>query len=309
MSNISQPIDKTGLPYAIGCYAFWGLFPIYWKFLSHIDALETLMHRIIWSFIFYVVVMFLRVLWGKKFYDPVTKREWLLAAITGILMTVNWWVYIYSVNIGRIVEGSLAFFISPLMAVAVGVAIFNEPFPKLLKIAFLLALIGVGVQIIYGDHFPWIAIVMSSCFCAYGAIKKIVKVKATQFSMMETAIVLLPAIILAFTLRMQSEIILESSDWWLLASSGIVTGIPLLLFAIAAQRLPYSLMGMIQFIGPTMQFAIGVWVYNEPMTTAIWLSFAFIWTGVGLYFTDRVRVALNIRKASRVPLATPEEPR
>ncbi len=309
MNTQSKPIDKTGLLPAIGCYSLWGLFPIYWKFLSHIDALETLVHRIIWSFVFYIAIMGARVLIGKQFSQKVTKRDWMLAIITGILMSANWWVYIYAMNIERIIETSLAYFINPLLSVAVGVLIFREPFPKLLKIAFILAMIGVAIQIGYGDHFPWIALTLATSFCIYGAIKKIVTVNATQFSMMESAVVLLPALVFAYTLRAESDLTLQTADWLFLAGGGIATGIPLILFAMAAQKLPYSVMGMLQFIGPTIQFLLGYYLYKEPVNQIGWISYGFIWGGVSLYFIDRIRVANNLRKASKVPLATPQSPK
>ena len=211
-------------------------------------------------------------------------------------------------NIERIIETSLAYFLNPLLSVAVGVLVFREPFPKLLKLAFALAMIGVGIQMGYGETFPWIALALATNFCAYGAIKKIVTVNATQFSMMESAIVLIPALILAVTLRMESDMILTNTDWLFLAGGGVATGIPLLLFAMAAQKLPYSVMGMLQFIGPTIQFILGYYLYKEPISTVGWISYCFIWGGVGVYLIDRIRVARNLRKASRIPLATPEEP-
>ncbi len=307
--NTPQPLNKHALLPALGCYSLWGFFPVYWKLLSHVDAMETLTHRIIWSFIFYIAIMAARVLWSKAFAQPVTKRDWLLALFTGVLMAVNWGVYIYAMNIDRIIESSLAYFINPLMSVAVGVFIFREPFPKLLKVAFVMALIGVGIQIGYGDHFPWIALILATSFCIYGAIKKIITVNATQFSMMESAVVLLPALIFAVMLRSDSDMPLEQLDWILLAGGGVITGIPLLLFAMAAQRLPYSVMGMLQFIGPTIQFGLGYWLYEEPINLAGWVSFGFIWGGVGLYLMDRIRVARALRKKSRVPLAVPQSPK
>ena len=304
----SQTIDKRALFPAVGCYLLWGFFPLYWKFLTHVDALETLMHRIIWSFVFYLAIMGIRFFMGGKFSEPVTKRDWGLALITGLLMSGNWGVYIYAVNIDRIIESSLAYFINPLMSVGVGVILFREAFPKLLKFALILASIGVGIQIGYGDQFPWIALTLAISFCIYGAIKKIVIINPTQFSMMESAVVLLPALILAFTLRMESETTLQTLDWWMLAGGGIVTGIPLLLFAMAAQKLPYSLMGMLQFIGPSLQFLLGYFLFEEPVTQAGWIALGFIWGGVGLYLADRIMVASSLRKASKVPLATPQNP-
>lgn len=308
MNTPTQPITKQGLIPAIGCYAWWGLFPIYWKLLDHIDALETMAHRIIWSFVFYIAIMGGRVFIGQKFSQPVTKRDWWLAIVTGVLMSANWWVYIYAINVERIIETSLAYFINPLLSVAVGVLIFREAFPPLLKLAFILAMIGVGIQIGYGDTFPWIAVVLATSFCIYGAIKKIVTVNATQFSMMESAVVLIPAIVLAFTLRMENDMTLSTADWWLLAGGGIATGVPLVLFAMAVQRLPYSVMGMLQFIGPTIQFMLGYFLYKEPVSAVGWLSYSIIWLAVSIYMIDRIRVACNLRKASKVPLATPQNP-
>lgn len=308
MNTSPQPITKEGLIPAVGCYVWWGFFPIYWKFLSHVDALETMAHRIIWSLFFYFAVMAARTFFGKPFSQSVTKRDWMLAAITGVLMSINWWVYIYAMNIDRIIETSLAYFINPLMSVAVGVVIFREPFPKLLKLAFILAMIGVGIQIGYGETFPWIALVLAGSFCIYGAIKKIVTVNATQFSMMESATVLVPAIVLAFTLRLESDQTLAMMDWWLLIGGGLATGVPLILFATAAQRLPYSVMGMLQFIGPTIQFLLGYYLYQEPVDAVGWISYSIIWLAVAIYLIDRIRVARNLRKASKVRLATPQNP-
>jgi chloramphenicol-sensitive protein RarD len=309
MKNSADAIHKPALIPAVGCYVLWGFFPVYWKWLDHIDALETLVHRVIWSFIFYYAIITIRALTTQKSHEKASWKDWGLAAITGILMSGNWWLFIYAINIGQIIETSLAYFINPLMVVAVGVIWFRESFPPLLKAAFVSAALGVGIKIAYGDIFPWIALTLAVSFCIYGAIKKIVTVGPARFSMMETAIVLPPALILAYYMRVESSEILTTLDWALLAGGGIVTGIPLLLFAIAAQKLPYSLMGMLQFIGPSIAFLLGYYVYHEAVSLVGWISFGFIWLGVLLYIIDRIMVARKLRKKSSVPLATAEEPR
>lgn len=307
--TVDEQLSRHALLTAIACYTAWGIFPVYWKLLTHIPALETLMHRVVWSTVFYLAIIVVRWWLKKRPWQAVPLREWGICLLCSVLMAVNWGVFIYAVNIEQVVEASLAYFINPLLSVAVGVIIFREAFPKLLRIAFVLAAIGVGIRIGYGDHFPWIAMVLAFSFCIYGAFKKVVKTGALQFSLMESALLTLPALVAIFYLRDQAEAALSMQDWWLLAGGGVITGIPLLLFAMAAQNLPYSVMGMIQFIGPSLQFLIAIIWYKEPLNMAGWVSFAFIWGGVGLYVVDRVRVATRLRKASRIPLAVPEEPR
>lgn len=310
MTSMNQPpaIEKSALLTAIACYFAWGVFPVYWKLLTHIPATETLMHRIIWSFVFYAIILLIRAIAKKRKWQQVPLKEWGICLLCSLLMALNWGVFIYAVNIEQVVEASLAYFINPLLSVAVGVIIFREPFPKLLKIAFLLATIGVGIHISYAQHFPWIALVLALSFCIYGAFKKIVKTGALQFSLMESMLILLPALVAVYMLRGQAETSLTTAEWWLLAGGGIVTGFPLLLFAVAAQKLPYSIMGMLQFIGPTLQFIIAIIWYKEPLNTGGWVAFGFIWVGVGVYMIDRIMVVRKLRKKSRVPLATPEAP-
>ena len=308
-SSSSEAISKSAIITALACYVSWGIFPIYWKALTHISAVETLMHRIIWSFAFYVLFLLGRFFIQRRMnWMSVSAREWKICIVCSLLMAINWGVFIYAVNIGQVVEASLAYFINPLMSVAVGVIIFREPFPRLLKFAFIMALIGVVIRIGYGSQFPWIAMVLAVSFCIYGALKKVVKTEALQFSLMESAVILLPALIGATMIRHDASLPLVMTDWWLLAGGGFITGVPLLLFARAAQQLPYSIMGMFQFIGPTLQFLVAISWYGETLAFYGWVSFAFIWGGVGFYVLDRIRVAAKLRRKSRVPLAVPEEP-
>lgn len=309
MSPAMQPsINRKSLLIAVSCYSFWGFFPLYWKWLTHIDAIETLMHRILWASAFYGIILLVKIAMGGKIDSRATARDWLIAIVAGLLMSVNWGVFIYAVNISKVLEASLAYFISPLLNVAVGVVLFREPFPRLLKFAFIMAMIGVSIQIFAGDSFPWIALTLAGSFCIYGALKKIITIPATRFSLMESIPLVIPALFGAIYFRSTSEQAFVMLDWWLLAGGGVVTGIPLLLFAIAAQRLPYSIMGMIQFLGPSIQFTLAVLFFHEEFTTSYMITFAFIWIGVGSYVIDRIRVAMKLRKASSIPLANPVSP-
>lgn len=287
---MQESTQKHALYTALGCFFAWGFFPIYWKFLHHINALETLAHRMIWSFVFYLLIVAFRHFRGVKFLVQTTAKDWGWAALAALLLAINWGVYIYAMNIGRVIESSLAYFINPLLVMMIGVVFFKEPFPPLMKLAFAIAAVGVLIQASFGDHFPWIALVLAFSFSAYGVIKKIIRIRPTQFSLMEGAAGLLPALAIAYWMRSESEYVLQSSDWLLLAGSGFVTGLPLFLFAIAARNLPYSLMGMLQFIAPSMQFLVGLFVYNEALTLPAAISFCFIWTGVGCYLSYQYRL-------------------
>ncbi len=289
MPDSPSSAERHHLYTALACFLAWGFFPIYWKFLHHISALETLSQRIVWSFVFYLIIFAWRQLRGVKFLVKTTWKDWGWAALAGILLAINWGVYIYAINIGKVLEGSLAYFINPLLVMMVGVLFFKEPFPPLLKFAFAMAFIGVIIQASFGDHFPWIALVLAFSFCSYGIIKKRIHIRPTQFSLMEGAICLIPAIASAYWLRQESDIALQTSDWLLLAGSGFVTGLPLFLFAIAARNLPYSLMGILQFISPSLQFLVGLLIYHEPLTWAGAACFCFIWLGVGAYLIDKWR--------------------
>ena len=301
--------NPTTLPvlFVITCFVIWGTFPIYWKQLHHVPALEVLSHRMIWSFLFYLgIFQFSRLKHGATALKT-NARDWKLATVSAALLIINWGVYIYAVNAGHILEGSLAYFINPLMSVALGVLVFKEDLPRLLKIAFALACAGVLVRIAYGQHFPWIALILATSFCIYGAVKKVTRTPATQSSLMEGLMGLAPSLIAAIYLRQTSDFTLTTSDWAYLVGSGVVTGLPLFLFAIAAQRLPLSLIGMLQFIGPTLQFLVGVYMYGETLTQADLFSFMLIWGGVGFYFADKLRRLASHTPEPQKPLDVVEE--
>lgn len=281
---------------ALGCYTAWGIFPLYWHLLKHLTALETLAHRFIWSFVFYAAIM--GVMWAtsRVTLTRASAKEWGMAAIASLTLGLNWGIFIYAINQGRVLEGSLAYFINPLLSMVVGVIFFKEPFPSLMKFAFGMAMLGVLIKASFGAHFPWIALTLAFSFCAYGVVKKTIQISPTQFSVMESGVGVIPALALAFYAREQSEIALQTSDWLLLVGAGVVTGLPLFLFAIAAQQLPYSLMGMLQFIGPTLQFMCGIFIFHEALSGAGILAFFCIWVGVGAYLVDKLHQLHKSRK-------------
>lgn len=299
MSSAAAPLPRQPLIFALLCYVSWGVFPLYWRLLSHLSAVETLSHRFIWSFVFYLLVLALahrRVTLIRP-----NVRDWAMAGLAGLLLAVNWGVFIYAINTHRVLEGSLAYFINPLLSVAVGVACFREPFPRLLKLAFVMALAGVLVRAAFSHAFPWIALTLAVSFCLYGVVKKTVRIEPAQFSLMESAAGLLPALMLAWWARGQAGAELTPHDWALLMGAGVVTGLPLFLFAVAARHLPYSLLGMLQFIGPTLQFIVGILVFHESIGWAEGAAFGLIWAGVGFYLADK---AVNARRNRQRPVTS-----
>ncbi|MCC2678834.1 MAG: hypothetical protein K0R29_1410 [Pseudobdellovibrio sp.] len=275
-SNDSSAV-KTGSLYAVLAYLGWGFFPIYWKFLKHIPYLEILCHRVVWSFVFYTGVLFYQ---KRKFfvYKPpgfALTRNLILGSI--LLMT-NWLMYIYAVNSNQIVESSLGYFINPLVNIALGVFFLNERLSTYQKVATVLAVIGVGTITFAQGQIPWIALFLAVSFSLYGLIKKINPVTSLNSNQFESVVMLPFALIFLLTHAPQwINADNRNISIFLLVISGVVTGLPLIFFALAAQRVPYYLMGFFQFLAPSIQFLTGVLIYDEPLTPLQLKGFFFIW--------------------------------
>ncbi|MFN8943067.1 MAG: EamA family transporter RarD [Pseudobdellovibrionaceae bacterium] len=281
MNQINE--KNKGLWVGLGSYFLWGFFPIYWKLLHDRGSLEILAHRFVWAFVFYLFIFFLSQKESIKLLRQLHKRELGLGLLSTLLLAVNWGYYIYAVNSGQILEGSLAYFINPILNVVVGVLFFKEKLPLVLKISILLAAIGVVFKIYLHPTFPSVALILAFSFCFYGVVKKLSKAPAGLSSVLEGFFGFFPALIfLAVTSKTSLETT-SNSHWVLFIGSGVVTGLPLFLFSYAAQRIPYSVMGMMQFIAPTLQMIVGVFMFHEAFTQSHLVSFAFIWAGVGLY--------------------------
>jgi len=270
-------------------YTAWGLFPIYWRFVEDLQAPELLAHRFIWSLFFYVAVFgWVVILPGKKWQLP-TWRDVGLSALAATILGTNWLLFIYAVNSGRILESSLAYFLNPIMNVAVGVLFFRESIPWAMKLALGLAGLGIATQFFGQGEFPWIALTLATTFCAYGVVKKVTRVDSNLGLVLESGVMFLPAVAAACYFRQHSPVEhLDTRHWLLLLGTGVITGIPLVLFSYAAQRLPYSLLGVMQFVAPTLQFLVGWLLFNESLTPWRLFAFALVWAGVGFYLLDRV---------------------
>lgn len=265
--------------YAGLAYFGWGFFPIYWKFLKHVPVVQILCYRVLWAFVFYSLVLIYK---NRKFilFKPETKKSFLALSLASVLLMGNWLVYIYAVNSNQVVESSLGYFINPLVNILIGVLFLKERLSRFQTIAILFA--GLGVMIISLDQgqTPWIALFLAVTFSCYGLIKKLNPISGLKSNQFESAIMLPAALVYLST---------QSYGWLtpqnmlpsvlLLAGSGLITGLPLIFFAEALQRIPYYLMGFFQFLSPTLQFLSGVFIFAEPLSSLKLKGFIFIWLG------------------------------
>ncbi len=275
--NINAQNIKKGSLFAVLAYLGWGFFPIYWKFLKHVPSLQILCHRVLWSFVFYSIILYIQ---NKKFslFWPQEKKLKINLSLAAMLLMSNWFVYIYAVNSNQIVESSLGYFINPLVNILLGVVILKEKLSNTQKVATGLAAVGVFIIAQDQGHIPWIALFLAATFSLYGFIKKTNPVPTLNSNQFESSVMLLPAVI--YLLLQPIDWVLTAPhqfSWLLLIGSGIITGLPLLFFSAAAQRIPYYLMGFFQFIAPSLQFLTGVFLFSEVLSQTKLIGFIFIW--------------------------------
>jgi chloramphenicol-sensitive protein RarD len=216
------------------------------------------------------------------------KREVLLSFLASSLLTVNWGIYIYAVNSGHILEGSLAYFINPILNVAIGVIFFKEKFPWPMRFAVLFASMGILYKISYIEGLPWISLTLAGTFGLYGVTKKLSKLPVRVSSALEGSFFFIPAILFAVYFNANHIGEVNAVDWMLLIGGGLVTGLPLFLFSFAAQRIPYSIMGILQFLAPSLQFLVGVFMFHEALSSSNLIAFALIWIAVACYLSGSI---------------------
>jgi chloramphenicol-sensitive protein RarD len=282
---------NRGILYGIGAYVLWGVLPIYWKQLQHVPALEILGNRMVWSLALCVLLLTLRQKWAWLPRALQSRQTMLILLGAAALLTVNWGTYIWAVNAGFIIETSLGYFINPLMSVLIGVLILREELRPWQWVAVGVAAIGVlYLTIIYGRP-PWIALTLAVTFAIYGLLKKKVRLPSLEGLTLETALMTPLALLYLGWLQMQGTAAFGHVDWatnlWLIGA-GVVTAVPLLFFAAAAQRIPLSTIGILQYIAPTIQFLIGIFVYHEAFDRTRLIGFSLIWLALGIYTVDGV---------------------
>ena len=289
---------RHGLLYGVGAYAMWGMFPAFFPLLKPAGAVEVLAHRIVWSFALMVVVIAVVRRLGDL--RTITARTWLLLTFASALISVNWVIYVYAVNNGHVVDAALGYFINPLVTVALGLLIFRERLNRAQFVALGIAVVAVVVLTVEVGAPPVIGLGLALSFGLYGAVKKVVPTDPRVSVGVEAAIATPFALAFIVVLQVSGHGNFTNhgpGHVALMIVSGVVTALPLLLFAAAAQRLPLVTMGLLFYLTPAMQFTWGIVVGHEPMPPARWLGFALIWLALAVFSADAL-VRARVDRAS-----------
>jgi chloramphenicol-sensitive protein RarD len=287
----------TGFLFALAAFVTWGILPIYWKLLKEASPMEILSHRIVWSFLFVMLILY----WRKRPlpWKGLKRKDLLLLFLTGTLVGLNWLIYIFAVNSDQIIEASMGYYINPLLSIMLGMIVLKERLDKLKIAGFVLAIIGVlYITVDYGK-LPWIALSLATLFATYGLLKKMSKVEPMQALGME--VLYLSPLALGFILFIGGSgeghfIAGGIVATLLLAFAGVVTTLPLYWFAEGARRIDLSSVGFMQFIAPSMGIVIGVFIYGEDFTTTHLVSFGCIWIALALYSISLVREFRTLKR-------------
>ncbi|MBW0274711.1 protein rarD [Nocardia sp. MH4] len=293
--------SPPGVVFGAGAYLIWGMFPAFFGLLAFASAAEVVAQRIIWTL---VVVLIVLALTGRlRQMRGIDARTWRLAAAASAAIAINWGTYVYGVNSGHVVECALGYFINPLVTVAFGVVLFRERLTRAQWLALGLGALAVVVLTVDYGRPPVIALVLACSFATYGLVKKVITLDALRGIAAE-GIVAVPfalAFLIALMATGRSEFTSTPAHFGLMLATGPVTLIPLLLFAVAAQRVPLSTMGILQYLTPALQMAWGVAVMHEPMPASRWAGFALIWAALAVFTTDALRRNRRARRATPAP--------
>ena len=281
--------DRVGVLYGAAAFGLWGLFPLYWPLLEPAGPVEILAHRMVWSLAVVVGILLVRRRLSHAF--RLGRRRYVLLAAAAVFVTVNWGVYIYGVNSGNVVETSLGYFINPLFTVLLAVLILHERLRVLQWIAVGIGAVAVTILTANYGRLPWIALALAVTFGIYGLIKKKTDVGAAEGLAVETAVMFLPATSYLVVLQRagQASFGADRLHDLLFVGAGVVTAVPLLLFAAAATRIPLSTIGLLQYLAPVLQFLIGVFALHEAMPPARVVGFIIVWIALAVFTYDSIR--------------------
>ncbi len=295
---------RTGYGYAIAAYASWGVFPLYWRLMRPSSPMEILAQRIVWCVVLMLVVVTVGRTW-RRLRESLRPRTLGLITAASVALAVNWGIYIYAVNTDRVVESSLGYFINPLVTVLLGVLVLRERLRAGQWVAIGIATTAVGVLTVDYGHPPYFALVLAFSFGLYGLIKNRLRVPAADGLTIEAGLLVLPAAGYLVFLGMHGQATLghvSVGHTLLVVTSGAVTSGPLLLFAGAAKRLPLSAIGLMQYIAPILQLAVGVLVIHEPMPPTRLAGFGLVWAALAVFTVDGI---LRARSATRKTIVDP----
>lgn len=280
---------NKGILYGIGAYLLWGVFPIYWKLLHDVPALQVISHRIAWSFIVLMIYIFATKQWQDFRTVASNAKTIAIYSAAGVLLSINWLIYVWGVNAGFIVETSLGYFINPLLSVLMGVIFLRERLRPMQWLPVIIATAGVIYLTVTYGRLPWIALTLALSFASYGLIKKLAPLGSLYGLTLETGIVFPIALTYLVIAQMNGTGGLLHHGLQvdlLLIASGVVTTIPLLMFASAAKQIPLTMVGLLQYIAPTIQFLLGVFLYKEPFDHSHLIGFGIVWVALVLFWVE-----------------------
>ncbi|MEG0776983.1 MAG: EamA family transporter RarD [Raoultibacter sp.] len=301
--------QQRGIACALGCYTLWGFFPVYWKLLGQVSALEILAHRMFWGFVFVAVLV--RFVVKVDVRAVLHERRTLLCLLAAALVcTVNWGMYIYAVTSGHLIQASMGYYINPLLSICLGVAFFRERLTILQKVGAISAAVGVLCFTFDYGALPWLSLVIAGTFALYGALKKKAACPPIPALAVETTAMLPLALMMIALTFVVPDIfgaprgflgdVSSLASWettMLLAIGGVVTVVPLILFAVGVNEVPLSVMGFLQYVSPTITLLLGVFLYGEVFSLAHAICFGFIWAGLAVVSLDAFAAAYRRRQA------------
>ncbi|WP_108671297.1 EamA family transporter RarD [Peribacillus acanthi] len=296
---MNQSQEREGILYGALSYFIWGIVPLYWKWLDHVGAEEILAHRVVWSFVFMMILLLVTKKWNHfiiYFNEIVRNRKKLFAlTVASVLVSMNWGIFIWAINADRILDTSLGYYINPLISVLLGVVILKEKLSRPQVISVVLAAIGVIILTFHFGKFPTISFILAITFGLYGLAKKMINADASIGLTLETMMVAPIALgyFLISAFQGQSMFVSSIDTTLLLIGGGIATALPLLFFAKGAQKVSLSMMGFLQYIAPTLTLMIGVFIYHEEFTRTHLISFIFIWVGLIIYSFSKTKFSMS----------------
>ena len=289
---------QAGIVYALLAYLQWGLAPLYFRALQHVSPTEIIVHRMVWALVFMLFVLGMRRQWawlGRALRQP---RILLRFAASAIMITINWFMYVWAVNNNHIIDASLGYFINPLINVMFGFVLLRERLRPAQWVTIAIAALGVAWLTWQAGQVPWIGLIIAFSFATYGLLRKTGSLGALEGLTLETLLLFPFAAGLLAWMAIHAESAFfapEATAWtqWLLVAAGPVTAIPLLMFAAAARRISMSLLGILQYLGPTIQLVMGIWLYDEPFSGAKLIGYIAIWAALLLYSVEGIRHSMR----------------
>ena len=290
-----------GLVTVTGSYVLWGMLAIFWSFLGQVNSVYVLAQRIIWSLVFMGLYLLVTRRWGEVKRALCDRQTMVNCLLCGVLITLNWGVYIYSVNSGHVLQASMGYFIEPVMVALLGVIVFREKPSLAEKLTFLCAAGGIVFLTARTGTFPTLALAVATPFAVYGALKKKVALTAQTSLFMETLWV--TPLALAFSWWWAAghggtEAVLGGASFWLLPACGVVTSVPLLLFNMGVKEIPYYFSGILMYINPTLQFLVGLLYFKEALNMDQFIAFLIIWVGLAITMVEKLKV---LRQEKKLP--------